>query len=94
MSVRHTAFAFVAALFFAAPAHAADPVTPAVPPQAPAAAHDDGNEIICHDTAIVGSRLQSRLCLSKRRWAQMHKDGQEFIRDIQERGEGGQSRGM
>ncbi len=43
------------------------------------AVRSDANQIVCHYTQIVGSRLVSLLCLSKRRWARMHKDGQTFM---------------
>lgn len=56
------------------------------------AARADGDTVICHDTPIVGSRMTSRLCLTKRRWAQMRHDGQDFIRNIDERSSGGQER--
>ncbi|HXC57248.1 MAG TPA: hypothetical protein VNU97_18250 [Rhizomicrobium sp.] len=44
----------------------------------------DGDQIICRETAIIGSRMMSRLCLPKRRWQQMHSDGQQFMRDAYE----------
>jgi hypothetical protein len=66
------------------PVPAAQSATPAT------AAVADADQIICKTQPIVGSRLNSRLCMTKRRWDQMHKDGQEFIRNIDERSSTGQ----
>lgn len=60
-----------------------------VAPEVAARAAED--QIICRITPIVGSRLSSRLCLSLRRWKQMNTDANEFIRDIQQRSNGGQT---
>ena len=49
-----------------------------------------GDQIICKNRPIIGSRLNQRLCMTKRRWDQMHNDGQEFLRDIDQRSSGGQ----
>jgi hypothetical protein len=84
------------AILMATAASAADPAdngAPAPPvATAPAVAtpaasvENDSDTILCKWTTIAGSRLTQRLCLSKRRWAQMHKDSQEFMRNLEERG--------
>ncbi|HJW41043.1 MAG TPA: hypothetical protein VJ476_07420 [Rhizomicrobium sp.] len=76
-------------------ASVADPADPAPPPvqaavtapsvATPAPAVGDADTVVCKWTAIVGSRLRQRLCLSKRRWTQMHLDAQDFMRNLEER---------
>jgi hypothetical protein len=74
-----------------APAVVPAAVTP-TPPNVDANVSD--NTIVCKWTTVIGSRLSDRLCLTKRRWKQMHQDGQDFMRNIDERSDGGQDRGM
>ena len=57
------------------------------PPAAPAkvapapqlASQSDADQVVCHFTEIVGSHIKSMLCLTKRRWDQMHHDGRRFM---------------
>ena len=65
------------------------PATAATPQNTPDA---DNDPIICKNQPIIGSRLSSRLCMPKHRWAQMHQDGQDFMRNLDERSSGGQER--
>jgi len=95
---------FVAALAGAALADSStpppDPSAPAAPPVAALPTPpdvDDGvsdNTIVCKWTSVIGSRMRDRLCLPKRRWKQMHQDGQDFMRNMGERSSGGQDHGI
>ncbi|HWD26162.1 MAG TPA: hypothetical protein VG387_03290 [Rhizomicrobium sp.] len=90
-----TAFASTAAVSLqSAPAAIDNNATvPAATPAAPqTASGNDGDQIVCKNQPIIGSRLSSRLCLPKHRWAQMHQDGQDFMRNLDERSSGGQER--
>ena len=72
-----------------------DPPAAAALPTPPTIADNvSDSTIVCKWTSVIGSRLSDRLCLPKRRWKQMHQDGQDFMRNIGERGEGGQDRGI
>jgi len=74
-----------------APAAAPSVALP-TPPDVDANVTDD--TIVCRWTSVIGSRMKDRLCLSKRRWKQMHQDGQDFMRNLDERSDGGQERGI
>ena len=72
----------------AAPPVAALPTPPNVD------ANVSNNTIVCKWTSVIGSRMRDRLCLPKRRWKQMHQDGQDFMRNMGERSSGGQDHGI
>lgn len=89
-------------LFLAAPAFADPPADPPAPAQPAAAAPpaqtaaaappvSDADLIVCKWMTLVGSRFPERVCLTKSRWDLMHKKAADFIRDIQQRSEGGQT---
>ena len=45
------------------------------------------DKIVCRTEAPVGSRIGTRICMSRRRWIESQKSGQKMVEDINRIGE-------
>ena len=78
----------LAALLAGAPA--AEPPTAKTPPvntAEPAAATGETpkrNDIVCKREAVVGSRMPTRVCLSREDWDQRRQEGRDELKKIQQ----------
>ena len=61
-----------------------DPAT-ATPPPAPAAVAPDDDKVVCHSRAVTGTRFATKICKTKREWAEQTRHDQDAVNDMQTR---------
>jgi hypothetical protein len=64
-----------------APSATASSAPAATPAKAVAA--DDDDKVVCKSQQVTGTRFSSRVCHSKRDWAQIEKDARDELMDQQ-----------
>jgi len=66
-------------------APASDPAAASAPPPAPAVAAPDDDKVVCHNRPVTGTRFPTKICKTKREWAEQTRHDQDAVNDMQTR---------